>query len=181
LVLFPREILAIFGPAFPIAAAVTIVLALGKTIDVATGPCAMMLNMSGRPALNMADNVAALVLNVGLNLWLIPRYGIIGSAVAWAAALGVVNLGRLFQVRWKMGMWPFSREMGSALIAAAGVAVVGAAVRLWLTGPLELVVGVATVLAVYLGLMWAVGLTSDDRALLSYLRGSARPSRLLSG
>jgi O-antigen/teichoic acid export membrane protein len=99
LTLFPREVLAMFGPEFSVAAAVTIVLALGKLIDAATGPCAMMLNMSGRPALNMTDNVTALLLNIGLNLWLIPRYGIFGSAVAWAVALGLVNLARVIQVR----------------------------------------------------------------------------------
>ena len=91
-VVFPHELLAIFGHRFVVGASVTIILAGGKLIDSATGPCGLMLNMSGRPGLSLIDNVVALVLNVGLNVWLIPRHGIVGSAWAWAVSLAVVNV-----------------------------------------------------------------------------------------
>lgn len=171
LVLFPREALAIFGPGFPVAASVTIVLVLGKAIDAATGPCAMMLNMSGRPTLNMADNLAALVLNIGLNLWLIPRYGILGSAIAWAAALGMVNLTRVIQVRLTMGMWPFSSGTATALLAGAAATAAGVAVRGLLPEPSSLIPGAAAVVGTYAALI-ILGLKEEDRILLTSLRRS---------
>ena len=170
LIIFPREVLSIFGPGFAAAAAVTIVLALGKAIDVATGPCAMMLNMSGRPALNMADNVTALVLNIGLNLWLIPRYGILGSAIAWALALGLVNLARVVQVWMTMGMWPFSAGIARALAAGAVAAGVGLSVRSLMSEPSSLFVGAAALVATYVALIVIGGLTAEDRVMLSGLR-----------
>ena len=92
LLVFPDELLRLFGPDFAAGAAVTVILALGQLVNAATGPCGTLLNMSGRVALNMADNLAALVLNVLLNLWLIPAYGIVGAAVAWAVSLAAVNV-----------------------------------------------------------------------------------------
>jgi O-antigen/teichoic acid export membrane protein len=172
LILFPREVLSVFGPAFSAAAAVTIVLAVGKAIDAATGPCAMMLNMSGRPALNMVDNVAALALNIGLNLWLIPRYGILGSAIAWAVALVVVNLARVVQVRWTMGMWPFSIEVPLALVAGAAAAAVGLTVSVLVPERASLLAGGCALAATYVAVIAVIGLTSDDRRLLSSLRTS---------
>lgn len=174
LILFPSDVLAIFGPGFAAAAAVTIVLAFGKAIDAATGPCAMMLNMSGRPALNMVDNVGALALNIGLNLWLIPRYGILGSAVAWAVALGVVNAVRVVQVRLTMRMWPFSIETALALVAGAAAAVIGVAVRAVVPGPPSFFAGVLPMVATYVAVIIVWGLTVEDRMLLSSLRTSAQ-------
>ena len=174
LILFPRDVVAIFGSGFSAAAAVTIVLVVGKAIDAATGPCAMMLKMSGRPALNMADNVAALALNIGLNLWLIPRYGILGSAVAWAVALGVVNLARAVQVRLTMRMWPFSTEIAVALVAGAAAAVIGVAVRAVVPEPSSLIAGVFLLVATYVAVIVVWGLTAEDRTLLSSLRTTAR-------
>ena len=111
-VVMPKELLSMFGGRFEVGATVTVVLALGKLVDSATGPCGLMLNMSGRPGLSMVDNVAVLVANIALNLWLIPRYGILGSAYAWAVSLALVNLVRVLQVRKVLGMYPF--DMGEA-------------------------------------------------------------------
>jgi O-antigen/teichoic acid export membrane protein len=174
LILFPRDVLAIFGPTFTAAATVTILLAVGKAIDAATGPCAMMLTMSGRPGLNMADNVAALTLNVGLNLWLIPRYGIVGSAIAWAVALCVVNLARVAQVKWTMQMWPFSMETVLALLAGAGAAAVALVIRDVIPGSADFIPAVFVLVASYVTFMIVFGLTADDRLLLSSLWKSAR-------
>jgi O-antigen/teichoic acid export membrane protein len=174
LVLFPREVLAIFGPGFPAAAAVTIVLVVGKAIDAATGPCAMMLTMTGRPTLNMADNLAALALNIGLNLWLIPRYGILGSAIAWAVALGMLNLTRVVQVKWTLGMWPFSSGTAMALLAGAAATAAGVTLRALLPEPSSLIAGGAAVAGTYAALI-VLGLKAEDRISLSSLRTGRSP------
>src|SRR6266536_3650090 len=98
LLAFPSQLLRLFGNGFREGAAVTAVLAAGKLADAGTGPCGLMLNMSGRPLWSTVENLAVLVLNVLLNLWLIPSRGIAGAAVAWAVALGTVNLARVVQV-----------------------------------------------------------------------------------
>jgi O-antigen/teichoic acid export membrane protein len=85
---------------------------------VATG-CGMVdnvLNMAGRTAWTLANVVTALVVDVALNLLLVPRFGILGAAVAWAAAILANNLIPLGQVAFSLRLHPFGR---GTLIAAA--------------------------------------------------------------
>jgi O-antigen/teichoic acid export membrane protein len=170
LVVFPRDLLAMFGPAFQVGATVTVVLALGKLVDAATGPCGLMLNMSGRPGWSMVDNIAVLGANVGLNLLLIPRYGMLGAAVAWAVSLVLVNIARVVQVWLLLRMWPFGYGWVKALLAGAGSLVIGAVVARTFQAPLRLVVGASALGVTYLVLVVLLRLTADDRLLLLHLR-----------
>ena len=177
LVVFPRDLLAIFGKGFQVGAAVTIILAAGKLIDAGTGPCGLMLNMSGRPLWNMVDNIAVLVLNILLNLALIPRFGIVGSAVAWAVSLGVVNLARLVQVWWTMRMLPFNAGVVRGFLAGAVAFLAALLVRRWLRPPLELPVGLVTICVTYLAMVAMQGLSAEDRLVLGALVSRLRPAR----
>jgi O-antigen/teichoic acid export membrane protein len=172
LVLFSPRLLEFFGPAYPAAASITIILAVGKFVDAATGPCAMMLNMSGRVALNMADNIVVLALNIGLNLWLIPELGIVGSAIAWAISLAVVNLVRVAQVRMTMGMLPFGAGMAKGVLAGAGALTVTQLTLLVIPPRLGFELGLVVLLLSYAGLILLLGLTHDDRLLLASVKSS---------
>jgi O-antigen/teichoic acid export membrane protein len=172
LILFAPDLLLLFGRDYAIAASVTIILALGKFVDAATGPCAMMLNMSGRPGLNMVDNIIVLALNFGLNLWLIPEYGIVGSAVAWAIALAVVNFARVAQVRIVLGMLPFGTGTAKGLLAGAGAVGLTQIFRWLIPSDLEFPLGAGVLLIAYVGLIFLFGLTNDDRLLLSSVRST---------
>jgi hypothetical protein len=65
------------------------------------------------------NTAVALVLNIGLNLILIPRYGMEGAAIAWAVSIIVDNLMALAEVWLFLGMRPF----GKGYLPAAGAAV----------------------------------------------------------
>jgi O-antigen/teichoic acid export membrane protein len=170
LLVFPGELLRLFGAAFVAGAAVTVILALGQMVNAATGPCGTVLNMSGRVALNMWDNLAALVLNVLLNLWLIPAYGIIGAAVAWAVSLAVVNAARVLQVRSLIQALPVSRGMLTGLLAGVAALGAGFAVKALLpAGFGTLVAGLAAIAVVYAGAVLALGLSREDRMVLRAL------------
>jgi O-antigen/teichoic acid export membrane protein/Mrp family chromosome partitioning ATPase len=169
LMVFPADLLSLFGKGFAVGAAVTMILAVGKFVDAATGPCGLMLNMSGRPGLNVLDNLAGLVLNVVLNLLLIPRFGIVGSAVAWAVSLCLVNGARVVQVWMAMRMLPFERAAAKGLVAGAAALVAALAARATLQRPAQLLVGAAVVAVVYLAALLAQGLTAEDRLVLRAL------------
>jgi O-antigen/teichoic acid export membrane protein len=124
LVVFPSELLGLFGTGFRTGAAVTVLLAVGQLVNAGTGPCGTLLNMSGRVLLNLVNNTGILILNVVLNLLLIPPYGMVGAAVAWSVSLVLVNVIRLLQVRGLMGMTPFNVVTAKSLAAAAVAALV---------------------------------------------------------
>jgi O-antigen/teichoic acid export membrane protein len=170
LLVFPGELLRLFGGAFAIGAAVTTVLAVGQLVNAATGPCGTVLNMSGRVSVNMWDNVAALVLNLLLNLWLIPAYGIVGAAVAWAVSLAAVNVARVVQVRSLIGALPVTAGLLKGLAAGAAAVVAGLLLRPVLPhGVAGLIAGLAAIVVVYLATVLALRLDDDDRMVLRTL------------
>lgn len=177
LLVFPSSLLPLFGPGFATGATVTVVLAVGQLVNAATGPCGTLLNMSGRVSLNMLDNVGALVLNVGLNLWLIPAHGIAGAAIAWSASLVAVNLARVAQVWWLVRAVPLTAGLAKGLAAGSGALAAALVVR-WLVpeGAAQLAVGLSTVAIVYIGVVLLLGLSKEDTMVLRALaRRRARP------
>ena len=68
--------------------------------------------------------LAALV-NVALNLALIPRYGMIGAAIATVAAYATMAVGMAW---WSQRIYPVPyqwRRVGTAALAAVGLAACG--------------------------------------------------------
>lgn len=170
LVIFPEELLLLFGPAFQAAGAVTALLALGKLVDAATGPCALMLNMSGRPLVNTVNNLAVLLLNVVLNVLLVPRFGLIGAAIAWTLSLAAVNVARVLEVWVTMRMWPFGVAMVKGLAAAALGAIPAYLAGRLVGGIPGLLTGAASLGFVYLAVVWMLGITEEDRLVFSAMR-----------
>ncbi|HEX3426111.1 MAG TPA: flippase [Acidimicrobiales bacterium] len=182
LLVFPHQTLRLFfGARFVAGASVTVILSLGSIVDSATGPCGLMLNMSGRITQSMVDNVGALALNIVLNLVLIPRYGIVGSAVAWAIALVVVNAARVLQVRRGMGMLPFDRSSLKGFAAGVVAAGAGVVVLAGIRGTATLFVGTAVVCVVYVAALLVLGVSAEDRLILvNLLRRSAPAATVAS-
>ena len=169
LVVFPKPLLRIFGPGFAAGAAVTVILAAGQLFDVATGPTGYMLVMSGRPILTMANNLCALVLNIGLNVYLIPRYGIRGAAVAWALSIALINVAKVVQVWATMRMLAFDAGFMKGCVAGAASLVAGVGVHLLLPGQPGLIVGTGVIVAVHAAVLLALGLHEEDRVVLRKL------------
>ena len=44
---------------------------------------------------------------MGLNLLLIPLWGLTGAATATAISLAVLNVVQLIEVRWLVGLWAY--------------------------------------------------------------------------
>ncbi len=151
-------------------AAVTVIFAFGQLVNAATGPCGTLLNMSGRVTVNMYDNLAALALNILLNLWLIPAYGIIGAAVAWSVSLAAVNIARVLQVRALVHAVPVTVGMVKGLAAGALALLAGMMVRVLLSESVtRTIVGLAVIVVGYLGAVLAFGLSREDVMVLRTL------------
>ena len=79
-------ILALFGPRFPAGWPVMAALAVGHLARALAGPAEALLSVSNRHAYLATVTGVTAALNVALNLWLIPRFGILGAGIATAAA-----------------------------------------------------------------------------------------------
>ena len=110
--------LDVFGHGYASGGTVVVTLALSLLLGTGVGQVDVMIAMGGRAWYSLANTVAALIVNVVLNLLLIPRYGIEGAAVAWAAAIAAGNLLALAEVLMVMRMHPFGRATCSSAVAS---------------------------------------------------------------
>jgi len=104
LVAVPAWWMGWFGEAFEAGATCLVWLAAGQVVNALCGPVMYLLNMTGheRPAQCIVW-VAALV-NLGLNLWAIPRFGIEGAAGATALSMALWNVAAAVAVKRLLGL-----------------------------------------------------------------------------
>ncbi|GLY84926.1 oligosaccharide flippase family protein [Actinoallomurus iriomotensis] len=147
--------LSAFGHGYGTGQYATVILALAMLLATGTGPVDVMLLMGGRSGLSLANNTAALVVDLALNAVLIPWLGITGAALAWAAALATRNILPLAQVRRIFGMTPAGAGLG--LAAASALACFGLLplVARLAFGTTATLAGLVLGAGCYAGLMWA--------------------------
>lgn len=118
---------ASFAPAWPLL----IAFAVGVMINAATGAVGYMLLMTGYQKLSFLNSMVAVVVNIGLGIYLTPRYGAMGTAISTGLAIGVLNIMRLLQVGLLLKMHPYYAEdwkpLGAGFITCA---VIGGALYL---------------------------------------------------
>lgn len=153
LALFATPLLTLlYGDAYASGAWALALLALAQTANASTGPSGHIVTMIGRPDLVLVNSLAALLLNLVLNVILIPPYGMVGAAAAWAVSIVAWNVFRLWQVWRVLRMHPFSDwplRVAASLVVFVGAA---AALRLLLDLPsplAELLVSAVACVLVY--------------------------------
>jgi O-antigen/teichoic acid export membrane protein len=156
LAIYSRTVLLVFGSRFEEGAGVLAILSLAMLLASATGPVDWVLLMGGKSGWNLLNTALALAVNIALNLVLIPRIGITGAAIAWAASIIVNSVVPLLEAWLLLGMHPFS--LGSLLAAAASVVCFGGVavtIRAFLgDGVLALIVSIVISSVLYLGILW---------------------------
>jgi O-antigen/teichoic acid export membrane protein len=120
LAIFGPALLGVFGPGFGAGATALAILSLAMLVNLGTGNVTVVLLMGGKSSWNLLNTAVALSLNIGLNLLLIPRFGMQGAAVAWAVSIIVDNLMALAEVWVFLGMRPFGSGYLPAVAAAVG-------------------------------------------------------------
>lgn len=128
---FSGFVLAIFGKGYDTGAPVMIILSLAMLVATACGMVDIVLTMAGKTTWNLYNYLAALVVNVVVNVIAIPPLGILGAAIGWAVALLVKNLLPLTQIWLTLRLHPFSRaSLTACALALVAFGAIPLAVRL---------------------------------------------------
>lgn len=106
--IFSTEIMMVFGSEFKIGAYALIFIALGQIANVIVGSAGYINTMTGNPQYSLYNNFVVLFLNISLNYFLIPLYGINGAAIATAVSVLIANLIRLYFVYKKLKIHPYN-------------------------------------------------------------------------
>jgi O-antigen/teichoic acid export membrane protein len=119
LAVFAPFVLQVFGGGFVEGQTALLILSLAQLFAMAAGPANTVLLMGGHSLLNTFNTVLGLTVNLALNLWLIPKYGLEGAAIAYAASIVSNNLAALIELRVFMKMSPVGIELSIVALGSA--------------------------------------------------------------
>jgi O-antigen/teichoic acid export membrane protein len=168
--LFPEPILSIFGKSFVGGATALTILAWANLVRTGTGICGAVLDMTGNTTLKMVNSLVTFGLTLGLNILLIPHWGLVGAAIAALIAATVVNLLRLTEVFVLFRLLPYNLSFVKPIVAGLSTLAVAVGLRLLFAHSLNLigfVISVVVILAVYAGAILILGLSQEDRMVLA--------------
>jgi O-antigen/teichoic acid export membrane protein len=114
--IFGPEVLTVFGHSYRAGGTVMVILGGAMLLATACGQVDMVLIASGRSGWSLMNGLLAVGVNVGLDLILIPKYGIAGAAIGWAAAITLTNVVPLTQLAVVSRVHPFGRSTLAAVL-----------------------------------------------------------------
>lgn len=170
--IFAPLLLSIFGQEFVTGTTALTILAFAALFDASTGVCGTIVTMTGHSKISLANSLTSLVISVGLNLLLIPRWGIVGAAAATALCVILLNMLRLIQVYLLHRIQPYNRGFVKPILAALAAASVACVAKPWLVflpAILQLIIGTALLWGVYAGTIVFLKLDDTDRMVLKRL------------
>jgi len=119
LFLFPDTVLSfLFGASYAPAATALRILSIGFIISNLLGPNRATLIAIGEVRFIMRATLATAVLNIGLNIALIPPFGIEGAAIASVAAITSINVIRCWKLYSLSKAQPLSKNLLKPTLAS---------------------------------------------------------------
>lgn len=116
--LFAPTVLHVFGSSYSGGGTAASILCGAMMVNLAAGNVGTVLLMGGRSGWVLGDKIVSVVVNVGLDLLLIPDHGITGAAIGWAVTILIDSSLAFGQVRWGMGVTGSLRGLAASAAAA---------------------------------------------------------------
>lgn len=181
LVVCPGGVMGVFGAEFAQGWPALLILAVSTFLSISFGPSEQVISMVGKQDFVLYNTAGALLLDVVLNLLLIPRLGMTGAALATGISLLCHHAAALLELWLLLRLSPLSRKYLKSVVAGLGAATVAFFVRLFLDDVHYLGQLAVTVLAVgstFVILLLVLGLDREDRIVIwAILNRLAVPDR----
>ena len=117
LTMYSKEILNFFGKEYINGYIVLVFLALGQFANAVVGPNGLMLAMTKYQKFSLINGILIATLNISLNIILIPKLGIVGSAIAGTTAITSINILKSIEVYFLLKIQPYDRKIIKPIIS----------------------------------------------------------------
>ncbi len=169
-IVYSREILSIYGSEFEIGFSVLIVLGTMYLLMSALGPCSLILIMTNREKLELINNFSLGALNILLAYLLIPKYGILGAAIATGLSVTFANFLKLIEVYFIYKMHPYKLTFWKPILA--GIITIGFNKALKIFFDFRewwWILGVVLLIVIYIIMIKSFGLDQEDKLIIKAL------------
>lgn len=180
---FRDAMLGIFGSQYTAGWLVLTITCLGNFIVAGTGSALPLLSIAKRLRLISINSILTIILNVGLCFLLIPRFNILGAALASSLTDVMISVLSTIEVYWTMRLHPYHWDMCKPLVAGGIASLVGIILLHFVHLPpgldrfavLEQLGLIIPFILVYILVMMLLRFSEEDRIALNGVR--ARFSR----
>lgn len=117
IILFKNQLLGLFGSDFASASYVIMPLSLGLLLRALVGPGERILMMTDQHYICAILYLITVITDVLLNLILIPRYGIMGAAIATAVSFALMSILLHLTIKKRLNATAFTDHPRKALLA----------------------------------------------------------------
>lgn len=117
ILLFSTKIMLLFGADFLQSSNALIILSIGTSIFAIFGVGGTVLIVSGYQKINLVNALIATILNITLNIFLIPKYGILGAAWATLSSMMFIAMARIIETRIFLKINPFNIKILKSVLA----------------------------------------------------------------
>jgi len=159
LAFYAPTVLGWLGSDFGAGVSSMVLLCLGAVVLLAGGNVQSLLLMSGHSGWAAVNKCIVFTVSVSSNVILIPRIGLFGAAVTWAACVALDTALAIFQVHRLIGIKLLIGRTAIVGLASATCAAAPSLLLLWLLGNSIISLIIATLLAAIL----VVGYSALDR------------------
>jgi O-antigen/teichoic acid export membrane protein len=168
-ILFSRLLMRVFGHDFEAGWVILVIGAVGQLVNCATGSVGYLLLMSGNEKRLVRIQVTMAVVTVTFCLLFVPRWGIVGAAIAAAIGNVATNVWCLLEVRMLMKLFPYNRTYWGLAVPTAVTLAAAIGLRVGLRSVKAdvavLTFSTALVYVVFVGTVLLLGLEADDRLI----------------
>ncbi len=163
-VLYAKPLLWIFGDDFTTGFTSMIILAFGTLAYTSTGLGANVLDMTDHPKVNSINSLIMVFILIFLNILLVPRWEVLGAALATSISIVLVNVICLIEVWVLLRMHPYNRSLIKPLLAGLIAGSVALFINHFFTLSYlpQLIIGGGILWLVYSGMLLLLKLPEDD-------------------
>jgi len=169
LVVFGREILSIFGHQFQAGYGALLIMTAYPLLLALAGPAGYLLRMANRQQTEALIFTVSAALSIGLNFLLIPRWGMLGAALAFAASASVMAVWNALQLYFYSGIHSLSKGFLGPIILSMALTTLAVELKTW-SAPGALVV----LFGGYLACLFRFFLDGEDKKILASFSGKLK-------
>src|SRR3989344_238032 len=133
IILFPQRIInSTAGMGYVEGASVLLLLGIGVFINAIAAPANMILLAMDKTKFMMKNSIIECIISLGLNFYLIPKFGVLGAGIAFLASSLIIALLRMIEIKTLLQIIPLDKKIGKLMIMSIVTAIVAIGVDMWL-------------------------------------------------
>jgi O-antigen/teichoic acid export membrane protein len=171
--LLPRELMVtVFGEEYASGALALVILAATQVVNVGTGAVGFLLIMTGNQNNWFIISAFSVVINILLNIMMVPEWGLTGASIATGVSISILYLVGLIEVRRVLKLWPYDRRYLKGLFASVLAAVIVILFRGLVSHLSESTMAVTALLVsgtTFASVLLMVGFDDEDREFIGII------------